>query len=490
MNETDSQPISDIANLPVIDISCLFSSTNGEESDTITELIKACKRYGMFKVKGHQVSQLSKVIEASVALFKLDQEVKESIRFDSLYESDGETTNESDKDASILNKKSLSDVQKKEKEGFTRGYIPIFGESGRNDFKELKEAFSYGYTWSECCDINNDDDNDDGKIVSSKVTDKMILKDNGKYSNPLQGENIWPEIHEIDPIDLDRNNENRFQTSTTTLAKEHKEVLINFFNEMARAAYVISHTLLYATFKKMNKRKNFGIMNDDKDVVSENNRKEDSDIEVDKRVHELLKEGDTISLMRAFHYFSASKVDQITSEEKDKRTIIGSSSHTDWGLLTLILQDSIGGLQVYDEELNKYLNVPGDEGHGYLICNAGDYMSLLSASEYVSPIHRVLPPPMNMERYSMVFFYYPNYDTSFEVQMKGAKDEVEEEEKKNQVKGDKNSKKRELSAQLGFNTLLDLNSNGTTIKDPNEDSNILSFGQYIQKKWKGVNTMG
>lgn len=28
--------------------------------------------------------------------------------------------------------------------GFIRGYLPLFGESGRSEFKELKEGFSYG----------------------------------------------------------------------------------------------------------------------------------------------------------------------------------------------------------------------------------------------------------------------------------------------------------------------------------------------------------
>ena len=30
-------------------------------------------------------------------------------------------------------------------QGFTRGYIPVFGESGRaKEFREFKEAFSFG----------------------------------------------------------------------------------------------------------------------------------------------------------------------------------------------------------------------------------------------------------------------------------------------------------------------------------------------------------
>ena len=498
------------ANLPVIDISSLISSIEGTNSsmknETINELIKACKRYGMFKVKGHNVSELSKVIEASKAIFRLDQEVKDSIRFDSVYQTN--LIIDKTLDELSVEEKALYDIQRKGKEGFTRGYIPLFGESGRKEYKELKEAFSYGYTWSES--HNDQMISSSSSLSSSEINHHHQLsshKDdnsNGRnmnyYSNPLQGENIWPQIYEdsklanvnVDKsqssiVDVDRNHKSQI---TYTFAKEHKDILNKFFTEMADTAYVISHALLYAAFKN-NKETGAQTMAIGDVKCGE---KKESDININQQVHNLLKEGDTISLMRAFHYFSTSRIEnQSSNEKKDEKKIIGSSSHTDWGLLTLILQDHVGGLQLYDEQINDYLDVPGDEGEGYLICNAGDYMSLLSGFEYMSPIHRVLPPPANMERYSMVFFYYPNYDTSFELQV--AKDEIqknrtfqsEDEEKEDAKK----RRKKELSAHLGFNTLLDLHSNGTKVGDETDEvSSTLTFGQYIQKKWQGVNTMG
>ena len=49
---------------------------------------------------------------------------------------------------------------------------------------------------------------------------------------------------------------------------------------------------------------------------------------------EFCKEGDTISLMRLFHYFPYHQA----PKETEKMKKIGSSEHTDWGFLTIILQ--------------------------------------------------------------------------------------------------------------------------------------------------------
>ena len=57
------------------------------------------------------------------------------------------------------------------------------------------------------------------------------------------------------------------------------------------------------------------------------------------------KEGDTISLMSLFHYFP-----KMDSDDGKKR--IGSSEHTDWGFLTLILQQQgVVGLQIFSENV-------------------------------------------------------------------------------------------------------------------------------------------
>ncbi|KAI9098870.1 hypothetical protein DFS34DRAFT_93066 [Phlyctochytrium arcticum] len=116
--------------------------------------------------------------------------------------------------------------------------------------------------------------------------------------------------------------------------------------------------------------------------------------------------GDTISLMRLFHYFPYSKADS-TSPSTTSR--IGSSPHTDWGFLTLIMQqDGPSGLQLLDpSNPGTWLDVPPIPGT--FIVNAGDYLSLLTSGQVMSPIHRVVTSP-TAERTSCVFFWYPDYE--------------------------------------------------------------------------------
>lgn len=62
-------------------------------------------------------------------------------------------------------------------------------------------------------------------------------------------------------------------------------------------------------------------------------------------------DGDTISLMRLFHYFPYEQLSPETALVKGEKIeteaeCIGSSPHTDWGFLTAIVQDNQGGLQV------------------------------------------------------------------------------------------------------------------------------------------------
>lgn len=61
----------------------------------------------------------------------------------------------------------------------------------------------------------------------------------------------------------------------------------------------------------------------------------------------IVQGGSDISLMRMFHYFPA-------NISESQRTL-GSSEHTDWGFITVILQDEIGGLQFFHR--NKWHDV-------------------------------------------------------------------------------------------------------------------------------------
>lgn len=86
----------------------------------------------------------------------------------------------------------------------------------------------------------------------------------------------------------------------------------------------------------------------------------------------------------------------------------GCGSHTDWGTLTVIAQDDVGGLEVcvapsYWREVK---NVPEA-----LLVNVGDMLSLWTAGRYRSAPHRVLKPKKaSTERHSVAVFFNCDHD--------------------------------------------------------------------------------
>ncbi|KAE8790807.1 1-aminocyclopropane-1-carboxylate oxidase-1-like protein [Hordeum vulgare] len=65
---------------------------------------------------------------------------------------------------------------------------------------------------------------------------------------------------------------------------------------------------------------------------------------------------------------------------------IGTSQHSDYGFLTILLQDDIGGLQVlHDEQWVDVTPTPGA-----FIVNIGDFLQLITNDEFKSVEHRVL----------------------------------------------------------------------------------------------------
>ena len=85
---------------------------------------------------------------------------------------------------------------------------------------------------------------------------------------------------------------------------------------------------------------------------------------------------------------------------------LGAGEHTDYGNVTLLATDAVGGLMVRDRS-GRWLDAPVVPGA--FVCNIGDCLMRWSNDVYVSTPHKVVSPP-NTDRYSIAFFLDPNPD--------------------------------------------------------------------------------
>lgn len=83
---------------------------------------------------------------------------------------------------------------------------------------------------------------------------------------------------------------------------------------------------------------------------------------------------------------------------------LGAGEHTDYGCVTLLLTDEVGGLQVRRRD-GQWMAAPYVPGA--FICNIGDCLMRWTSDTYVSTPHRVVNPA-GKERYSVAFFLDPN----------------------------------------------------------------------------------
>jgi isopenicillin N synthase-like dioxygenase len=251
--------------------------------------------------------------------------------------------------------------------GFARGFIGIGGESGSAELREVKEGYSYGFDWP-----------------ATKPPE-----------NPLQGPNAWPADGALGGFD----------------SMGFRACMNGVYSACYQVSQAIAGGLAEALEQPalLDACKGSG--------------------------------GETISLMRMFRYLPYGADPalglQQQAEEGDASTAadavprIGSSPHTDWGFLTLVLQQDLstggsddGGLEIWDHTPadRGWLRVPPVEGS--LVVNVGDYLSLLSGGRFISPLHRVTMPETaaaaaaseagsssgsDGSRTSLVFFAYPEY---------------------------------------------------------------------------------
>ena len=91
-------------------------------------------------------------------------------------------------------------------------------------------------------------------------------------------------------------------------------------------------------------------------------------------------------------------------------SIILAGGHSDYGSLTLLFQDEIGGLEVFHN--NGWIPIPPIEGA--IVVNAGDLMSFWTCGLIKSAIHRVVGNSTNRSRKSIAYFLHPTGDTSLD----------------------------------------------------------------------------
>jgi isopenicillin N synthase-like dioxygenase len=89
----------------------------------------------------------------------------------------------------------------------------------------------------------------------------------------------------------------------------------------------------------------------------------------------------------------------------------GVGAHKDYGFLTLLLQDQVGGLQVQRAD-GRFHEVPPLAGA--FVVNLGELLEVATNGYLLATNHRVVSPPGATERFSVPFFYNPRLDARVE----------------------------------------------------------------------------
>ena len=119
---------------------------------------------------------------------------------------------------------------------------------------------------------------------------------------------------------------------------------------------------------------------------------------------------DPLTLFRIFHYPPVTPT--LEAEEQ-----WGVGEHTDYGVLTILKQDDVGGLQV--KTAARWIDAP--PVHDSFVCNIGDMLDRLTRGLYRSTPHRV-QNLSGRSRLSFPFFFDPGFEAHVEaIDLRGAR---------------------------------------------------------------------
>lgn len=99
------------------------------------------------------------------------------------------------------------------------------------------------------------------------------------------------------------------------------------------------------------------------------------------------------------------------TRSRPEEGLFAAGAHTDYGMLTLLSTDDVPGLQLFSKE-RRWVDVPPLPGA--FIVNLGDMLQRWTGGLFASTLHRVVNRE-GRERYSLPFFFEPNFDTVVEV---------------------------------------------------------------------------
>ncbi|TVY58387.1 2-oxoglutarate-dependent dioxygenase citB, partial [Lachnellula cervina] len=118
------------------------------------------------------------------------------------------------------------------------------------------------------------------------------------------------------------------------------------------------------------------------------------------------KTGHVVAPLRLLHYPPGKPLPGTNHSNSDPAQL-GAGAHTDFGAITILLQDKNPGLQVLHPKTQEFVPVPPTPGA--FVVNVGDMLTAWTGGVYKSSVHRVINDNP-VDRYSAAFFFNGNLD--------------------------------------------------------------------------------